>query len=150
MIEPGKGTDPREISWLLHHRTKRNYVWNSRQSLGTLGTLPLSQSIILANGLLMVKSSNLTDLDLTEMKLTWGEPHTMRPTCQHQAFLNFFPFLREESHPGNLTQMLFFVLFFKSQGHCTTQTFEPEPQNLQVGSHFKNNSVQRCLEQSNL
>lgn len=51
------------------------------------------------------------------------------------------------SEGKNPTQMLF-LLCFKSQRQSTTQTFKTEPQTLQIGSHFKNNSVHRHREES--
>ena len=92
-LSRGRGLIQRETGCLLHHGA-REIVWNSRQSLGTLGTLPFFWSIILASGLLMVKGSNLIDLDLTGMTLTHQENSTQKeptlPASGLSEFLSVF------------------------------------------------------------
>lgn len=74
--------------------------------------------------------------------------HPVEAHRQQQAFPNFFPsFLEGKSSHSNPIQMLF-LLCFKSQRQSTTQTFKIESQTLQIGNHFKNNSVHRHLEES--
>lgn len=91
----------------------------------------------------MEKGNNLADptvmkaWDIHQVKNpTWQEP-----TWQQQPFLNFFPSISERKNLATaiLRRCSFgFVL--------NRRLFKIESQNLQDGSHFKNNSVHRYLE----